>query len=270
VGYTLAVAFCVIGTAQPAAQTTNATSAQIFEAYNSLDEASRESKWPDLSRSAREARRLTRLRLAEQIRQVDRSNLASQERLSLDIIQWDLQYALAAEPYDMYLGDLTSFAGGLHAGVFTLINGLPTHTTNDYETILQRIDEVPRLIDQFIDVLSEGLAAGYTQSRRTVRLVTDQLATQMAADAGSTRLLAAFRSFPVALPQEDQQRLLGRAGQAYRANFVPAWRKLHTFLTNTYMPAVREEGGLSTLRRPRQEVDGDVADTTGDSRSRPP
>ena len=105
---------------------------------------------------------------------------------------------------------------------------LPTRSAKDYEEV-------------------EGLDAGYSQSRRTVRLVSAQLESQMGVDVKETRLLAPFRTFPSTLPPADQRRLRSLAERSYEQKIGPAWKKLDAYLVTSYAPRVREEGGLSSL-----------------------
>jgi uncharacterized protein (DUF885 family) len=189
------------------------TPAMVFEAFAALGEADRQNRWPDLTRAGRDARYRTIDDLLARIERLWPSPMTPEDRLSIEILRTDLRNARAIRPYTEYMEDLSSF-GGLHNDVFTTILRMPARTAGDYDAILQRLDEVPALIDQYIEVLAEGLGAGYTQARSTVRLVASQLEAQMT-PASASRILTPFRAFPPAVPIAEQQRLRLRADAVY-------------------------------------------------------
>ena len=122
------------------------------------------------------------------------------------IIERDLAERLEGEAFDTYMQPLTAFTGGFHNDVIDTIAARPTGTVADYEGTLALLESVAAYVDQWIALLSEGLAGGYSQSQRTVRLVAEQLLAQSTPSADTTRVLAAFRAFPRSMPSADQQR----------------------------------------------------------------
>ena len=224
------------------------TPGRVFEVFSDLAAPVPGTRWPDVSRGAREQRRRSWQGLLVRTRALASAQVSADDRLSLGIIERDLIGRLEGEPFDVYMSPLSAFVNGFHNNIIDTVAALPARTTTDYEAIVARLEDVPRYVDQQIDALSQGLEAGYSQSRRTTSLVAQQLRAQSDSSADATRLLAAFRSFPPSISATDQERLRRRGESAYRSGFVPSWRKLYTFLTTTYMAVAREDGGLSQLR----------------------
>ncbi len=219
----------------------------VFEVFSDLAAPVPGARWPDVSREARDQRRRSWQELLARTRTLASAQVSADDQLSLRIIERDLTGRLEGEPFDFYMSPLSAF-DGFHNNVIDTVTALPARTTADYEAIVARLEDIPRYVDQLIDALSEGLGAGYSQSRRTTNLVAQQLRAQSDSSVDATRLLAAFRSFPSSVSATDQERLRLRGESAYRSGFVPAWRKLYTFLTTAYMAGAREDGGLSKLR----------------------
>src|SRR5581483_5649627 len=96
-------------------------------------------------------------------------------------------------------------------------------------------------------MLDEAIAHGIVQPRIVVDLVVKQLDGQIAQDRNNTRLLAAFRSFPPAIPQADQAKLRGEAGDLYDQQFRPAWRKYRDYLAGKYEHSGRNTDGIGSI-----------------------
>src|SRR5262249_42553955 len=88
------------------------------------------------------------------------------------------------------------------------------------------------------------------------RVVVDRMMQQVAEQIKQTpedsALLESFRSFPANIPPAEQQRLKSQAVAAYQSSFLPAWKRLYTYLETRYLPAARPEIGVTSLPRGRE------------------
>jgi uncharacterized protein (DUF885 family) len=95
--------------------------------------------------------------------------------------------------------------------------------------------------------MEQGMAARLVPPRVTFRDVPAQVQAQIVDDPLQSPLLEAFKTWPSVIPEADRAALTGRAASAYRQSVVPAFTKLHAFLTTTYLPACRESIGVNAL-----------------------
>ncbi|MFP5378248.1 MAG: DUF885 domain-containing protein [Vicinamibacteria bacterium] len=136
---------------------------------------------------------------------------------------------------------------GVHQDVPRTLSLMPAATAADYERIATRLEAVPALVEQTIALLRAGLEAGLTPPRIAIRDVPAQVEGLIVDDPLTSRMLGAFTHFPAAVGAADRERLTARAVAAYRDRVVPAFRDLHAFLRDTYLPAAREDIGASAL-----------------------
>jgi len=120
-------------------------------------------------------------------------------------------------------------------------------TVADYETILKRLAALPAAVDQQLALLQDGLKRGYTPPKIALRDVPKQIADVTPADALASPLLQAFTEFPANFPEADRARLIEKARSIYSASIVPAFHKLHDYVTSTYLPACRENIAAAAL-----------------------
>lgn len=203
-------------------------------------------RWTDLSKEARARQKdffADRLKALNAFAPAD---LTPENQLTARLVQYDFQSRLDAWDLDTHLlrvGQLFGF----HNRVYLTVDRMPGRTVHDYENIIARLRAVPTYVDQNLAILDEAIASNMTQPRIVADLVTAQIAAQMNQDSDHSALLNAFRKFPSNVSPADQQRLRTEAVQAYNEQFLPAWKKLHTYMVTTYTQHVRPNDSLSSL-----------------------
>jgi uncharacterized protein (DUF885 family) len=203
-------------------------------------------RWQDWSKAARDRARAAREEFLRQVQYVSPGNLTLTEHLSADLLEYELKTALEAEA-SLDLVQQVSQSDGLHNEVFEIVDQMPARTVRDYENIIARLRALPVYIDQSIDLLREQLAAHRAQPAVVVNLMIEQVVAQAGASPEQTPLLAAFKTFPNEISAADQNRLRADARAAYAQQFVSSWKRLESFLRDTYLKQARPEIGLSTI-----------------------
>jgi uncharacterized protein (DUF885 family) len=136
---------------------------------------------------------------------------------------------------------------GVQQNVAQTIVMMRAASTADYEDVVSRLRGVPRLIEQTIALLEKGLETGITPPRITLRDVPQQILNQVVEEAPASPLLRPFSRFPETVSAADRDRLKSDATAAYRDHVAPAFRRLHRFFAETYLPRTRESIALSDL-----------------------
>ena len=203
-------------------------------------------RWRDLSKRGRDRVRERRKEFLQQMVYIASGNLTGADRLSASLFQWELRNDLEMEAYRNLVSGVSQ-QGGQHSDVLSVIDQMPARTIRDYENIVARLNAVPVLVDQYLALLREQIAARTTQPQIVVDLVVEQVAAQRKMPVGQTPLLAAFQRFPREIGANDQKRLLSAATAAYEQKFVPAWTRLEIFLRETYRRSARAGIAVTTL-----------------------
>lgn len=211
-------------------------------------------RWRDWSKAGRAKAREQRKAFLQELIYISTGNLRPGDRLSAEVLDWELRNAIDAETYGA-LTERVSQQNGLHSDVFETIGQMPARTVKDYENIIARLRATPVYIDQNIELLRELMAARMTQPPIVVDLTLDQVAAQAKMTAAETPLLAAFRRFPVDILAGTQDRLKAEATAAYEQRFVPAWKKYETFLRRTYRPKARTNIAVTAVPNGRALYD---------------
>jgi uncharacterized protein (DUF885 family) len=129
----------------------------------------------------------------------------------------------------------------------SIIGVMPAANVKDYTGIVARLRALPAVIDQTIALLDSGVKLGVTPPRIALRDLPAQVANAIPDDPLKSALLAPFTSFPIGIAESDRARLRADAVRAYNEQARPAFQRLQTYLTNTYVPRAREAIGMSAL-----------------------
>jgi uncharacterized protein (DUF885 family) len=141
---------------------------------------------------------------------------------------------------------------GLQQDIPRTIAIMPGQTRDDYENIVLRLERVGPLVDQTIALMEQGLAAGMTPPRITLRNLRGQVQGQIVDDPMKSPMLEAFAKMPASISAAGQAELRERAGAAYRGVVAPAFTRLDQFLTSRYLRACRETIAAESLPNGRE------------------
>ena len=208
-------------------------------------------RWSDLSKAGLERRRTHLQQALEKLRKFPKDGLPSQDRLSVRLLEYQLQQELDAFDLETYLLRVTQVFG-LHNRVYNTVDRMPAHTTRDYQNIIARLHAVPAYIDQNIALLDEATRRGLVQPKVVVDLVIKQISAQADHDQTTTPLLLAFRRFPSNFPPDQQAKLKAEATDTYQKEFLPSWHKLLDYINGSYARKARAGVGLSSIPGGRQ------------------
>jgi uncharacterized protein (DUF885 family) len=207
-------------------------------------------RWSDLSK---QGRNLHRSHLEQALAQAekfssgaDSKRFSPGDRLSLDLLRYDLRTQLDAFDLQTYLLRVGQMFG-FHNSIYVNIDRMPAFTVKDCENIIARLRAIPAYVDQNIDIMNEAIARGITQPKIVSDLVIEQLGKQASQDASQTALLALVKKMPASIPDAQRERLRREATDAFENDFRPSWRKVLAYMQTTYAAHVRPQIGISSL-----------------------
>jgi uncharacterized protein (DUF885 family) len=174
------------------------------------------------------------------------ADVPAQDQLSAKLLRYVSRQDLDDQVLELYVLRVNPLYG-FHNRVYVTVDRMPARSAADYENIVARLRAIPAYVDQNIAILDEGMALGIVQPRVVADRIKQQIAVQAGQDANTTALLAAFRNFPPNISKEEREKLRSQAVAAYEQQFLPAWKKLHAYMTGTYALKARQTTAVSAL-----------------------
>lgn len=203
-------------------------------------------RWTDLSLPAINRRKTELDAPLNALRAIPREKLSESDRLNYDVFRYELEQRLAGRRFRSEYLVITQLSG-VQADVPQTLAISPTATAKDYEDMLARLRAVPKLIEQHIALMKEGLKAGVTPPKITLRDVPGQIESQLVPDPEKNSLLVPFRKFPSSIPADKRDALKRQAASILSAQVIPAYRKLLEFFTSTYLPGCVDSISMNAL-----------------------
>lgn len=202
--------------------------------------------WTDLSATAIARRKREAGRTLAVLNTIDRQRLSTADRLTYDLLVHEGQMAVEQARFPGELVQVTALSG-IQRDIPDVVSLMRIERADDVNAIFGRLQAFPRLVRQVIALLDTGLARGITPPRITLHGVADAVARQIVDDPAMSAMIAPLTKLPPTIPEDERLRLRERGTVLVRDSVLPAWRQLHRFLVDRYVPGARESIGLSAL-----------------------
>jgi len=199
-------------------------------------------QWTDLSPEAL-ARRRHELRIAqESLGTLDRSRLPEGEQLYFDLFARTLRLSVEGERFPDELMPLSQLMGP-QQGLAQTLSQMPTATPADLGRVVERLQRIGPRIDVVTTLLREGLRRGITQPAHPLRDVPRQILDNIPEDPRQSplarSLLSALSAGVPGISPTDRSTLEAAALSAVTNSAYPAFRRLHRFMVDDYLPGAR-------------------------------
>lgn len=123
----------------------------------------------------------------------------------------------------------------------------PFRVTADYDRFLARMDGFVAWVDQAINDLRSGVAKGVVYPRAVVERTLPPLADIGVADPRQSLFWQPILEFPAGMSVADRRRLIDAYQQKLGKQVLPAYRRLHAYLKDEYLPQARKKPGMAAL-----------------------
>ena len=220
------------------------TESPEFATY--IGHAGHDHAWTDLSAAAIARRKREAGRTLAVLKTIDRRRLSPAGRLTYDLLSHEGQIAVEQARFPNELFQVTALSG-IQRDIPDVVALMRVARAEDATALFARLQTFPRLVRQVIALLDTGMARGITPPRISLHGVADAVGRQIVDDPASSAMIAPLATLPTTMPEAERVRLRDRGAAIVRDSVLPAWRQLHRFLTDRYVPGARESIGLSAL-----------------------
>jgi uncharacterized protein (DUF885 family) len=186
---------------------------------------------------------------ADSLRRIDPAGLDEEHRITYEVLRSTLEQLREEDRFPGHLVPLNQFFN--FTAQFAQIGsgkGIhPFRTAKDYDDFLSRIRGFAVVVDAAIANMREGMQRGVVQPRVLMERVLPQLSAQIVAEPSQSSFWGPITGMPAAFAPTDRERLTAAYASAIRDGVVPAYRRLHDFVKDEYLPRTRSTVGLSAL-----------------------
>lgn len=195
-------------------------------------------RWNDVSRGAIERRKHDVSRTRKALASIDVSALDPDSRLHHDLFDAYLKMDEEGVRFPSeYL--LLNQLQGPQQDVAQTLSLMSASTARGVQDVLGRLEGAPAYIRQCTAMLREGLGRGITPPRIVLRDVPAQVLSLMPEDPAKSPFFQPLSSLPAAASDAEKAAWRAKALASITNGIYPAYRELHRFLTDEYLPGAR-------------------------------
>ena len=176
------------------------------------------------------------------IRAIPTDDFPEQDRISHQLFIEVLEGRIADYELKNYEMPVTQM-NGVQNSLADLPNSVPLDTVQHYEDYIARLQQIPRVFQQTIDVLRQGEKDGLMPPR----VLLEQVPVECQGVLSDDPFLQPTKKFPGSIGAADQKRLTAEITKAVNTEVLPAYRQFSEFISKEYAPHGRTTLGLSGL-----------------------
>jgi uncharacterized protein (DUF885 family) len=177
---------------------------------------------------------------------IDTTGFPEQERLNQELMVRGLKEGLEGARFKDWLMPINQISG-IHLLAAQFPSMLTFTTVKDYDDLITRYKLMPRVFDQTMDLMREGMATGVMPPKFLLEKVVVQVEGMAAAPADKSPFALPLAKFPETISAAEQKRIREQMIAAINDSLLPAYAKLGKFVKEEYAPKGRSEPGMWSL-----------------------
>lgn len=177
---------------------------------------------------------------------IDTAGLTDQDKISRNLLMRQFaedQEAAEFKEWEMPVNQM----GGFHTTYPQLVPQLSFATVKDYDDWIARLHAIPKAFEQ----TSTGMSIGMEDHRLPPKYILEKTLEQVKELANQkpedSPLALPLKSFPASIKPAEQERIKAEMLDAIGKEVLPAYKRFARFLEVSYVPAGREQPGISAL-----------------------
>jgi uncharacterized protein (DUF885 family) len=170
------------------------------------------------------------------------SGFSEQDQLSHDLLIRVLGQRLADYDLKEYEMPINQF-NGIHLSLADLPLSVPLESIKQYEDYIARLHQVPRVLNQTIEVLRVGMNDGLMP----VRFLLEKIPVQVQGIIDADPFLIPSKKFPATISPAEQERLTKQITDAINSDVIPAYKTFADFVRTEYAPRGRTALAVTSL-----------------------
>ncbi|MFQ5608571.1 MAG: DUF885 family protein, partial [Candidatus Zixiibacteriota bacterium] len=200
----------------------------------------------DVSAEAR-ARRLTATQnYLNRLKALDRALLSDEDKVSADMFEINLTRTLEGDRFKGHTMPISQ-QNGPQLSLANLIPMISFAEAQDYDNFHKRMLAFPRLIDQTIENMREGIELELVSSKINISPVVKQIESFVIKNPEKSTFYGPIKDNKAGLPDDELKKFAEKYKAAIEFHIVPAYAKLKKFIQDEYLPNCREEFGVWAL-----------------------
>ena len=177
---------------------------------------------------------------------IDTASFPEQEALNKALMVRDLKRQLEFARFKEWEMPVTQM-NGPHVEAPQLVALLAFTNVKDYEDYIARLRKFPKVLDDTMDNMRQGMADHLMPPGFLLEKVATQADNIVSVDLEKNPFAQPLQKFPDSISEADRKRMRDETTAAIRESVIPAYAKFAKFVREQYAPKGRTEAGIWSL-----------------------
>ena len=180
--------------------------------------------------------------LLQKLSDIDVDKLDENDNISYELLSFVLQDKVAYYDFERFLNPLLSDSG-FHSSL--VYNVRPMYSYNQVKNYLNKLNAIPKYVDQYLPLLRKGLDKGVSQPLIIFEGYESTYNDHITKDFESNYFYSPFKQLPNDITDTQRDSILFAAKNAIEKSVVPQFIRIKNFFENEYYKKTRTSIGVS-------------------------
>ena len=180
--------------------------------------------------------------LLQKLSNIDVDKLDENDNISYELLSFVLQDKVAYYDFERFLNPLLSDSG-FHSSL--VYNVRPMYSYNQVKNYLNKLNAIPKYVDQYLPLLRKGLEKGVSQPLIIFEGYESTYNDHITKDFESNYFYSPFKQLPNDITDTQRDSILFAAKNAIEKSVVPQFIRIKNFFENEYYKKTRTSIGVS-------------------------
>ena len=180
--------------------------------------------------------------LLQKLSDIDVDKLDENDNISYELLSFVLQDKVAYYDFERFLNPLLSDSG-FHSSL--VYNVRPMYSYNQVKNYLNKLNAIPKYVDQYLPLLRKGLEKGVSQPLIIFEGYESTYNDHITKDFESNYFYSPFKQLPNDITDTQRDSILFAAKNAIEKSVVPQFIRIKNFFENEYYKKTRTSIGVS-------------------------
>ncbi|WP_323788103.1 DUF885 domain-containing protein [Psychroserpens sp.] len=179
----------------------------------------------------------------------DDTELTKNQQLSKQVLNWECEMSLASFAFNEDLMPINQM-WSLQLNIGQLAGGTssqPFKTMEDYNNWLKRMDGYLEWMNSAEEKMKKGIELGYVLPKSLIVKVLPQLEALTTTNVDEHLFYNPIKNIPDSFSEENKAKVTRAYKSLIKNKIAPAYKKLHAFMSTTYLEAGRTTSGVSDI-----------------------
>ncbi|MFT5519546.1 MAG: hypothetical protein ACI9IA_000129 [Enterobacterales bacterium] len=186
-------------------------------------------------------------RYFDKINTINPDLLSGQGRLSFEVFKRNREIAIEGFDFPSHLIPINQMSGvhNFYAQLGSGESGQPFNNLEDYDNFIKRSEGFVLWMDSAISAMREGIEKGIVQPEAVMKKVIPQLVFHVVDNVDDSIFVSPLNKLPESINEQDKEALTIRYKTMIAEQLIPAYKRMHDFIVEEYLPKSRKTFGLS-------------------------